>query len=88
MDPGMILLANLRGISHEREKNGASFMLLNRRTLMCLQIEIAISVPQETQRIAQASFPKGNVYTHGSPIMGREREKANKEAGKSRKRRI
>lgn len=29
---------------------------------MSLQIEIAFSVPKETARIAQASFPKGNVY--------------------------
>ena len=29
---------------------------------MSLQIEIAFSVPKETARVAQASFPKGNVY--------------------------
>ena len=29
---------------------------------MSLQIEIAFSVPQETARVAKASFPRGNVY--------------------------
>ena len=29
---------------------------------MCLQIEIAFSVPEHTKRVAQASFPKGNLY--------------------------
>ena len=29
---------------------------------MSLQIEIAFSVPKETARVAQAAFPKGNVY--------------------------
>jgi transposase len=29
---------------------------------MCLQIEIAISVPEETQRIARAAFPKGSRF--------------------------
>ena len=29
---------------------------------MCLQIEIAFSVPKETARVAHAAFPKGNPY--------------------------
>ena len=29
---------------------------------MCLQIEIAFCVHKETARVAQAAFPKGNVY--------------------------
>ena len=29
---------------------------------MSLQIEIAFSVPKETQRVARAAFPKGNLY--------------------------
>jgi transposase len=29
---------------------------------MCLQIEIAYSVPDQTARIAHAAFPKGNIY--------------------------
>ena len=29
---------------------------------MCLDPEYAISVPKETARIAQAAFPKGNIY--------------------------
>ena len=29
---------------------------------MCLQIELAFSVPEQTKRVAQAAFPKGNVY--------------------------
>src|SRR5262245_6991056 len=29
---------------------------------MCLDPEIAISVPEETARVARAAFPKGNLY--------------------------
>ncbi len=29
---------------------------------MCLQIEIAFSVPEQTKRVALAAFPNGNLY--------------------------
>ena len=37
---------------------------------MCLQIEIAISVPEETARVAKAAFPKGNPYIKMRDILG------------------
>jgi len=37
---------------------------------MCLQIEIAFSVPEETARIAKAAFPKGNPYIQMRDLLG------------------
>ena len=37
---------------------------------MCLQIEIAYSVPQETARVAKAAFPKGNPYMKMRDLLG------------------
>src|SRR5579862_7351097 len=37
---------------------------------MCLQIEIAFSVPVETARIANAAFPKGNPYMKMRDLLG------------------
>jgi transposase len=37
---------------------------------MCLQIEIAFSVPEETVRVAKAAFPKGNPYMQMRDLLG------------------
>lgn len=37
---------------------------------MCLQIEIACSVPEETQRVARAAFPKGSLYMKTRDELG------------------
>ena len=37
---------------------------------MCLQIEIAFSVPEQTQRVARAAFPKGNFYLRMRDELG------------------
>ena len=37
---------------------------------MCLDPEIACSVPKETARIAQAAFPKGNLYLRMRDELG------------------
>ena len=38
---------------------------------MCLQIEIAFSpIPEETVRVANAAFPKGNPYMKMRDLLG------------------
>ena len=37
---------------------------------MCLQIEIAYSVPEQTKRVAQAAFPRGNRYMQMRDELG------------------
>lgn len=37
---------------------------------MCLELEIAISVPEETRRVAEAAFPKGNRYLRMRDELG------------------
>lgn len=39
-------------------------------TPMCLQIQTALAVPEQTERVARAAFPKGSLYLQMRQELG------------------